>query len=153
MRSWNEPNTPYQPWSSRDGYSKTIDNFLQVFQFLLLAWNLRLLSSPCYLFFPCLVFWGDLWRQDLLRLRWPINMSHAVSYAWKISCQAKAFSVNKACIMYSIVLLVLNRSPHLWVLNTPVIVKATFALDERFEVPWLQPSPFDAIITIRSFWS
>ena len=81
-------------------------------------------------------------------------MSHVLSYALKKRCAAKAFSVNKACI-YSIVLLILQTSSRLWVLYTPVIVKTTFALylDERFEVPWLQPSSFDEIFTIWSFWS
>ena len=68
----------------------------------------------CYLFFPRLAFWRCLfcfievpcfsffclfclfvcfffYRQDLPGLRWPINMSHVVSYARKTSCEAKAF--------------------------------------------------------------
>ena len=77
---------------------------------------------------------------------WVTSLSHIVTptpppfeKSWLRPC--------RACLIYWIVLLILQRSPHLWVPYTPVIVKTTSAFG------WKQLLSFDAIFTIRSFWN
>ena len=87
---------------------------------VLFARNLRLPSSPWYSFFPCLAFlrcffcWIEVPCIFLEARSTRIAASHmsSGSYAWKISCEANAFIVNRAYIMYSIALLILQSRPH-----------------------------------------